>query len=67
MATFPIYVVAKCVSTPSGVSLDKPFFLMETYLTLDGPRTRMCDGRWHTQEAAEIVLKEKMNARQSAD
>jgi hypothetical protein len=62
MATFPIYAVAKCVSCPdSSIVLNKPFFILETYLTLDGPRTRMCNGRWGTQEQAEAALKEKMS------
>jgi hypothetical protein len=43
--------------------LQHPFFIMETYLTLDGPRTRICSGRWDTQEQADAALKEKIDAR----
>lgn len=68
MASFPIYVVAQCVSCPdSSIVLNKPFFIMETYLTLDGPRTRICSGRWDTQEQADAALKEKIDARQTTD
>lgn len=64
MATFPIYTIARCISCPDqSVSLQHPFFIMETYLTLDGPRTRICSGRWDTQEQADAALKEKIDAR----
>lgn len=62
MATFPIHVIAKCVAcSKSDVSLLKPFFILETNLTIDGPRTRVCNGRWATQEEAEAALKEKIS------
>lgn len=68
MATFPIYTVAKCVSCPdSSIVLNKPFFILETYLSLDGPRTRMCNGRWDTLAQANAALKEKIDARQTTN
>lgn len=61
MAKFPIYTIAYAVSCPDKmISLTRPFFIVETYLTLDGPRTRICKGRWNTLVEAEAALKEKM-------
>lgn len=66
MAKFPIYSVAEVISCPDpAVKLRNRFFILETYLTLDGPRTRICAGRWDTQEQAEAALKEKMDGRQT--
>lgn len=36
-----------------------PFFITETVLTTDGPRTRICDGRYKTYEEADAELKKK--------
>lgn len=35
------------------------FFILETTHTSDGLRTRVCDGRWETQEAAEQEVKDR--------
>lgn len=31
----------------------KPYILLETHLTFDGPRTRVVDGRWTSAEEAQ--------------
>lgn len=67
MATYPIYAVAECISCPdNNIALTKRFFIVETYLSLDGPRTRICAGRWDTLGQAEAALKEKMDAKSSS-
>jgi hypothetical protein len=49
---FPYYQIAQLVSGPTGREASHPWFMMETNLTSDGPRTRLCDGRWKTKEEA---------------
>ena len=54
----PIFQIAKLVSGLS-VHMRRPWFIMETRLTSDGPRTRICDGRWETEEEAQTLLAQK--------
>lgn len=55
----PIYQIAMLVKAPDGADISKPYFVAETTWTLDGPRTRICDGRWATDEQARDALKER--------
>jgi len=48
---FPIFRVAELVSGPEPIG--KRFFVVETTLTSDGPRDRICDGRWDTEQQAQ--------------
>lgn len=34
------------------------FFIVETSFTIDGPRTRICEGRWGSLEAADAHRKQ---------
>ncbi len=34
----------------------RPYKILETYMTIDGPRTRCCDGLWHTEREAREAL-----------
>lgn len=43
----------------------RPFRLVETYLTADGPRSRICNGAWHTLDEAEAVRQAHIKARSS--
>lgn len=52
---FPIYQIAK-ITIPET---PKPWLILETNLTIDGPRTRIINGRFSTQEAAIIAVQEK--------
>lgn len=38
---------------------NKPFLLIEVYLTTDGMRTRVCNGRWGTLEEAKEEKKRR--------
>lgn len=56
MSTFKpktILQVAELVAKPEWDKRPGRWFLTETVFTSDGPRTRICDGRWLTQEEAE--------------
>jgi hypothetical protein len=55
--------VAQLVSIWSS----KPFFLVETNITSDGPRTRVCDGRWATQDEAHGELIKRMQVEAAKD
>lgn len=60
---FPIYQIAKIVAASHSdvAAILRPFRIVETNLTIDGPRSRICDGSWATQEEAEAALKEKIS------
>lgn len=49
---FPYYQIAQIVAGENCLEAKKPWFVIETNLTSDGPRTRICDGRWGTKEEA---------------
>lgn len=51
----PYFWLAELVGTTGSTT--KRFFILETTVTSDGPRTRVCDGRWGTQDEAEAELK----------
>lgn len=56
-SSWPMYQLAEVVSMSHTETLpSKPWFIVETYLTSDGPRTRICDGKWATRAEAEDVL-----------
>lgn len=62
MAMKPIFQLANIVSLrPDGSEEPKPWLVLETRITSDGMRTRICDGRYKTRQGAEatIDLKEK--------
>ncbi len=42
--TFPFYGVAKMEWCSHGQVPDKPYYVFETFLTIDGPRTRVARG-----------------------
>jgi hypothetical protein len=51
----PFFQLAKLVD---GTPDRKPWFIIETHITSDGPRTRVCDGRWpNDAEAAHEMRK----------
>lgn len=45
----------------------QPWFLMETTFTSDGPRSRLCDGRWTTQEEAQTELDRRKAASKASN
>lgn len=47
--------------TNARSSLRRPFRIMETYMTLDGYRTRICDGNWETMEEATKFMGEMLD------
>lgn len=47
MSKFPIFQVGELVAGTPPLPTAK-FFLLETDFTSDGPRTRVCSGRWNT-------------------
>lgn len=49
------FKIACCVD----LRVDKPWFILETVQTSDGPRTRVCDGFYLTRAAAEEELRVK--------
>ena len=58
----PLFQLAHIVSMrPDGSEEPKPWFVLETRITSDGMRTRICDGRYKTRQgaAASMELKEK--------
>lgn len=55
----PIYNLAKLIAAPLGADISKPYFVCETTWTLDGPRTRTCDGRWASAQQARDAMKER--------
>lgn len=44
--------VAQIVACPPGYDNSKPYFIAETTYTIDGPRTRIADGRFATEAQA---------------
>lgn len=52
-----MFQLAQLVSGPGHET--KPWFIIETNYTSDGPRTRMCGGRWATRVAAQAELEQK--------
>lgn len=56
----PLFQLAQLVAGPPGADLSRPWFICETVLTSDGPRTRICNGRWKTREEAHAALKDKV-------
>lgn len=38
---------------------NRPYRLVETYISTDGPRTRVCSGSWETQEEVEKELEKR--------
>lgn len=58
---FSFYQIAELVagSDVQQVLADKrPWFVFETYWASDGPRTRICEGRYATREEAQQALDE---------
>lgn len=51
--------IAELVAGPPGEDISKPWFIVETFMSIDGPRTRICDGRWETEEQARLALSAK--------
>ena len=51
----PSISVVECVFGPSIGA----FFLVETYHTSEGPRTRVCSGRWKTLKEAQEELQKR--------
>jgi hypothetical protein len=41
-----------------GQLSSRPYRIIETYLTSEGPRTRVCSGAFSTQEDAQIWLEQ---------
>lgn len=54
-----IFQVGKLIEGPEDEDLSRPWFIVETVLTSDGMRSRICSGRWYTEEAARLVMGEK--------
>lgn len=55
-----IFHVSEQIQPPGSA---KPFFIVETVFTSDGPRSRVCDGRWATLEEVSKELANKLAAR----
>lgn len=58
MRSFAIFEIQL---TNARSSLKHPFRIMETYMTLDGLRTRICDGHWETFDEANKALGEALD------
>lgn len=58
---YPILQVAYLQSTTEAMP-SKRWFLVETNWTVDGPRTRICDGRYETEEEAKVALSKREGA-----
>lgn len=41
----------------------EPYRMLEVYITSDGYRSRICDGRWPTFEAAKAAYDQKQEDR----
>lgn len=54
-----LFQVAFMTAGPFGRDASHPWFICETVLTSDGPRTRICNGRYKTEAEAWDVLKHK--------
>lgn len=54
---WPIFQVAEIVEGAEPVP-NRKFFILETYMTSDGPRTRISGGRHETAAAAADAIKE---------
>jgi len=52
----PKLMIVRCEDGPSDVGI---YFMIETYLTSEGLRTRVCSGRWKTLEAAQEELRKR--------
>src|SRR5882757_5697305 len=51
------YYVCEAILMPT----DKPFMIIETVQTSDGPRSRICDGRFRSFAEAEGKIAEKLD------
>lgn len=58
MRSFAIFEIKL---TNSITALKRPFRIMETYMTLDGYRARICDGHWETFDEANKFMGELLN------
>lgn len=58
----PILQLAQLVVWDDTPRSHAPWFIIETYLTSEGARTRVCSGRWKTKEEAGSVLIERKKA-----
>jgi hypothetical protein len=57
-STPPIFTVCKILS-----SVERPYFIVETAMTSDGPRERICEGRWFTElQAADECTRRRERA-----
>lgn len=59
LKAFPYYQVAKIVSPADEPEQSRPYFLVETIYTSDGPRSRICSGRYTREEHALRVAEER--------
>lgn len=50
---YPIFQLAWLESAPRDAQLSNRWFIVETYWTSDGPRTRVCDGGYLTEDEAK--------------
>jgi len=63
MSQRPIIQVAELVGVGMQTgAYERPYFLIETMLTSDGPRSRVCDGRWETYLGADAERKRRIEA-----
>lgn len=60
MSKFPTLQIVELVGYPKPT---RPFRLIETFWTVDGPRSRVCDGSWSTFDEAQTQLNAKVEAR----
>lgn len=54
-----LYQVAEMVTWPHGRMPDAKFWILETVFTVDGPRTRVTDQKFHTKQEADDWLAEQ--------
>lgn len=55
------FAVFEIQLTNARSALKRPFRIMETFMTLDGTRTRVASGNWETSDEAMKFLGERLD------
>lgn len=56
---WPLLQLAQLTDGPPSEASRGKWFIVETYLSTNGPRTRLCDGRFNTRAEAQAELDDK--------
>lgn len=64
---FPFYGVAQLVSVSAGDIPDTPFYVFETFMSIDGPRTRVARGGFKTEQEAKNWIKRNQDSNLGRD